>query len=108
VEIRRANAPELIREFDGPDTLHYCDPPYLPSTRTARDTYRHEMTAADHAELLELLVHCRGTVVLSGYRSPLYDRRLVGWERLTFDLPNHSGQGRSKERRSEILWIKPG
>jgi DNA adenine methylase len=64
------------------------------------------MTMADHAELLEVLDICRGTVVLSGYASPLYDARLAGWQRVAFDLPNHSGQGRRKERRTEVLWIK--
>jgi DNA adenine methylase len=108
VEIRRAPALELIRQHDGPETVVYADPPYLPSTRTARTAYRHEMAAGDHAELLEALGQCRGTVVLSGYPSPLYDRRLAGWERVEFDLPNHSGQGETKQRRTEVLWIKPG
>jgi DNA adenine methylase len=106
VEIRHAPALELIRQYDGPETLLYCDPPYLPSTRTARNAYRHEMNAGEHAELLEALGQCHGTVVLSGYPSPFYDRRLADWERIEFDLPNHSGQGRTKERRIEVLWVK--
>jgi DNA adenine methylase len=106
VDIRQAPAIEVVREHDGPDALHYCDPPYLHSTRTARDAYRFEMTAADHAELLDVLMDCRGTVVLSGYPSPLYDARLAGWRRITFDMANHAGQGRSKQRREEVIWIK--
>jgi DNA adenine methylase len=79
----------------------------LHETRTARDAYRHEMIGEDHAELLDVLTSCRGTVVLSGYPSPLYDSRLAGWQRVAFNMPNHSGQGRSKERRTEVVWIKP-
>jgi DNA adenine methylase len=105
VEICQAPAVEVIREHDGLDVLHYCDPPYLHSTRTARDTYRFEMTTAEHVELLDVLSDCRGTVVVSGYPSPLYNARLVGWRRITFDMPNHSGQGRSKQRREEVIWI---
>lgn len=65
------------------------------------------MTADDHAELLEVLCSCRSAVVLSGYPSALYDSTLRGWERVTFGVPNHSGQGKRKQRRTEVLWIKP-
>src|SRR5262249_22576449 len=106
--MRQAPAIEVIRERDAPDTLHYCDPPYLHETRTTHETYRFEKTGEEHVELLGFLEVCRGTVVLSGYPSPLYDARLAGWERVTFDMPNHSGQGRSKERRTEVVWIKLG
>jgi DNA adenine methylase len=62
---------------------------------------------AEHAALLDVVPRCRGTVVLSGYPSPLYDARLVGWRRVSFDMANHAGQGRCKQRRTEVLWIKP-
>jgi DNA adenine methylase len=75
------------------------------STRTARDTYRFEMTEGEHAEMLDVLIGCRGTVVLSGYPSALYDTRLAGWRRIVFDMPNHSSQGKSKQRREEVIWI---
>jgi DNA adenine methylase len=107
VEFRHAPALELIREFDGPDTTFYLDPTYLPSTRTALDTYRYEMSEADHAELLDVVVVCRGAVVLSGYANALYDRRLAGWQRYEIPIANHAGQGKTKERRVEVLWIKP-
>lgn len=107
VEFRCCDALDLIRSCDGPDTLHYCDPPYLHETRTVRDAYAHEMTAARHAGLLAALNACRGAVLLSGYRSPLYDRELAGWTRHEFDLPNHSGQGRTKQRRVECVWVRP-
>jgi DNA adenine methylase len=105
VEIRQAPALEVIREFDGPDTCFYLDTPYLPSTRTACDTYRYEMTTADHAELLDVAVDCQGVVFLSAYASELYDARLGVWRRIVFEMPNHAGQGKSKERREESIWI---
>jgi DNA adenine methylase len=108
VEIRRARALDVIREHDGPDTLHCCDPPYMPTTRTARRIYGHEMSVDDHADLLDVLVECRGTIVLCGYANPLYDTRLVDWQRVEFSMPNHSGQGKQKQRRIEVLWVKPG
>jgi DNA adenine methylase len=106
VRLLVAPAVEVIRQHDGPDTLLYLDPPYVPSTRTARSAYRHEMTVEQHVELLDALAAVRGSVVLSGYHSPLYDDALATWDRVERNMPNHSGQGRTKQRRVECLWIK--
>jgi DNA adenine methylase len=62
------------------------------------------MTEADHAELLGVLRQVRGKVMLSGYPSALYDGALTGWNRHTFDMPNHAAGGRSKRRVAESLW----
>jgi DNA adenine methylase len=105
VEFHCCPAVQLIRSHDGPDTLHYCDPPYLHATRTAKAAYGpHEMTDADHAALLDCLLACRGKVMLSGYRNPLYDAALDGWRREEFDLPNNAGQNKVKARRVECVW----
>jgi DNA adenine methylase len=107
VELTCRDALESIRAVDdahGPDVVHYCDPPYLASTRSAPRAYSREATAGHHAALLEALRGVRGTVLLSGYRSALYDAELAGWHRADFDMPNHSGQGRAKQRRVECVW----
>jgi len=101
------DALESIRAVDdahGPDVVHYCDPPYLPSTRSQPRAYARETTVEHHAALLALLRAVRGTVLLSGYRSEMYDVELAGWHRVEWDLPNHSGQGREKQRRVECVW----
>jgi DNA adenine methylase len=64
------------------------------------------MLKADHEQLLELLLSCHGTVVLSGYAATLYDQRLADWERVEIPIANHSSQARKKTRRVEVLWIK--
>ncbi len=108
VMIENMPAVELIRREDAPGTLFYCDPPYLHDTRKATEAYAFEMSEADHAELLEVLCGCKGKVMLSGYPSELYDRRLAGWTRHTFDLPNHAASGRAKRRETEVLWCNFG
>jgi DNA adenine methylase len=96
---------DLIRGHDGPDTLFYLDPPYLHQTRAATDVYGpHEMSEADHRELLGVLLGCRGKVMLSGYPNDLYDRALAGWTRHTRDIANHAAGGRKKGRETEELW----
>jgi DNA adenine methylase len=87
--------------------LIYCDPPYLHETRTAKDAYAHEMTRGDHEQLLVALRDIDAKVFLSGYRSALYDEALSDWTRHEWELPNHSGQGKTKQRRVECLWESP-
>jgi DNA adenine methylase len=106
VDLHCRDALELIEEYDGPDTLFYLDPPYHHATRTVRDACHHEMGDEDHGRLLEAVASCRGLVAISGYANPLYDEALRGWERVEFEMPNHSGQGRSKQRRVEVLWLR--
>jgi DNA adenine methylase len=104
VAITSRPALELIRREDGPDTLFYCDPPYLHQTRASTDTYFHEMTEADHQELLDVLLTVKGKVMLSGYPSALYDIALSGWKWHLFDLPNNAAGGKAKARETEVLW----
>ena len=73
VFIENMPAIELIKREDTPGTLFYCDPPYLHETRTATAAYFHEMTEAEHQELLATLVECKGKVMLSGYPSVSYE-----------------------------------
>ena len=97
---------EVIRSQDGPDTLFYLDPPYVPEARTAPDVYRHEMTAGGHRDLLQLLSTLKGKFLLSGYRCADYDAHSekLGWHRRDFDLANHSAGGKAKRRMVESLW----
>jgi DNA adenine methylase len=106
VELLNRDGVEVIEEFDGPGTLTYCDPPYPYETRTAREVYDHEMDAADHARLLDVVRRCRGAIAISGYACPLYDDALRGWDRHEFPMPNHSGQGKVKQPRTEVLWLR--
>jgi hypothetical protein len=71
-----------------PSALVYCDPPYLQSTRaTRRARYDHEMTDAQHLELLTVLKRLRCRVMISGYSSTLYARELKAWNACAFQSP---------------------
>jgi DNA adenine methylase len=97
---------EVVRSQDGPQTLQYLDPPYLHSTRASRGDYgRYEMTERDHAELLDAIRQCKGKVMLSGYRSGMYDGALASWNRHDFDCANHAAGGKTKRRMTECLWL---
>jgi len=98
VQIENRPALDLIRKFNYENVMIYADPPYLLTTRGGKQ-YRHEMTEQDHVELLDALKQHRGSVILSGYPSELYDRELAGWSRIT-----RKSYNQNKEQRTEVLW----
>lgn len=98
VQIENRPALDLIRKFNHENVLIYADPPYLLETRGAKQ-YRHEMTKQDHINLLEALKQHKGTVILSGYPSEMYDRELEGWSRIT-----RKSYNQNKDQRTEVLW----
>jgi DNA adenine methylase len=101
VQVLCRPAISVIKEWDDKNTLFYCDPPYLHSTRASTDVYAYEMTEKDHRELAEVLVACKGKVVLSGYPSELYGN----WRREEIEIANHAAGGREKARMKEVLWF---
>jgi len=103
VLIEHRPAIQVIEYHDANDTLHYCDPPYVPDTRSSMGggVYQHEMTDDDHAKLAETLHSLKGMVILSGYPCDLYDEELFAdWHRV--ERP-HLADGARK--RIEVLWV---
>ena len=101
VVVLNRDASEVMAAHDGPDTLHYVDPPYVFETRgdTGHD-YAHEMTDNQHADLLRFLKTLKGKVVLSGYPHPAYDAALEGWIRV-----DRSALADGAAKRTEVLWM---
>lgn len=66
------------------DTLIYCDPPYLLSTRQGRFYYDHELSDGHHVMLLALLRSLKCNVLLSSYPSALYQDNLPGWRCISY------------------------
>lgn len=97
---------DVIRKEDGPRTLFYLDPPYLHETRATTGEFTHEMTRAQHDELLLHLGGIKGKFLLSGYRSDLYDKtaKLYGWNRHDFKIDNKAAGGKTKRMMTECIW----
>ncbi|WP_019833802.1 DNA adenine methylase [Sphingomonas sp. PR090111-T3T-6A] len=110
VVIENRDAVEVMRAHDGPTTLHYVDPPYLPETRSSGNrrrgqgyhVYVHDMSTEEHLPLLAALAGLEGMVVLSGYPSNLYDEQLIGWRRI-----ERAAFADGARERTEVLWINP-
>lgn len=96
----------VIEKMDDPETLFYCDPPYVHSTRATTNDYYYEMTDDQHRSLLSRLASIEGKFMLSGYRSQLYDSYAdeFGWNRTEFELPNNAAGGKSKRKMVECVW----
>lgn len=103
VVVENRPAMDVSASHDGPDTLHYLDPPYVIDTRTQqRGEYQHEMTNDDHEAFLAAALALEGMVVISGYAHPLYEARLSGWRRV--ERPALADGARP---RIEVLWLNP-
>ena len=98
VQIENRPALDLIRKFNHDNVLIYADPPYLMSTRNCTQ-YNHEMDEQDHVELLAALKQHKGSVILSGYPSEMYDRELAGWSRIA-----RKSYNQAHAQRTEVLW----
>jgi DNA adenine methylase len=102
VQIENRPANEIVRLYDDPGTLFYCDPPYVHDSRTDRKAYGYEMIDAEHRELAYTLNLCRGRVAISGYRCDLMDQLYKGWKRI--DAPEKMCHS-VKKMRTEALWV---
>lgn len=101
VQIENRPALELIKLYDSPDTLFYCDPPYPHEARGDAKAYGFEMTDVEHEDLANLLHHLKGKVAISSYRYPLMDRLYKDWR--CAEAPTKKAHS-VKKPRTEALW----
>jgi DNA adenine methylase len=102
VQIENRPALDVIRLYDTPGTLFYCDPPYLHSTRGDTKAYGFEMEKPEHVALAKALHEIRGKAAISGYRCDLMDELYDGWRRYDAEPKLcHS----IKTMRQESLWM---
>jgi site-specific DNA-adenine methylase len=117
VQIENQDWRSCLRDYDGPNTVFYLDPPYVDAFV---GTYKHELSQADHRELLSSVFELKGTVCMSGYTNPLYEEQ--DWdERYEIEVMqsirgcgetdgnNPNPRKHLKGQRgmvTEVLWIK--
>lgn len=109
VQIENAPAIEVIERFDSPDTLLYCDPPYVHSSRSDTNAYAYEMSDDEHRELAQVLRSVKGKVALSGYSCDLMDELYGDW--IVVEAPSRAAHSTNtnadakKQNRTEMLWV---
>ncbi len=115
VKIENRSAFDVIRDTDGPNTLHYLDPPYAEGSRKGGG-FKHELTNTEQDDLVKLAMQVRGHVILSGYDTPLYKPlENAGWGKLktqarlnaagTTEATKHMTA--ADKKREEFIWVSP-
>ena len=100
VQIEHMDALKLIDRYNNSDVLMYLDPPYLRSTRRSGALYNHEMDEAGQVLLLDAITKSRAKIVISGYESAMYNRRLAGWYK-----DSTQSHTTSAEMATETIWM---
>lgn len=116
IHVESIDAIECIKKWDSPQTLFYCDPPYM----NANQGYILKYSLEQQQELIDTLNNIQGSFLLSGYD----DENIIisdNWERFSFEaFCSASGQGirrsdktkkATKEeignrKRIEVVWRK--
>jgi DNA adenine methylase len=104
VQIENRPACDVIRLYDAPRTLFYCDPPYIHGTRGDSKAYKYEMTDEEHRELADALNAAKGMVAVSNYDCDLMTELYPAkrWKKIVQPArTNHATKG----QRSEVLWV---
>lgn len=93
---------DCIQRYDSPDTLFYCDPPYLNSEHYYGNTF----TQDDHRTLANLLHEVKGVAMVTHYQNSLYDDLYKGWHRYEYQSfkGSHKSEGKSKPKTVEVLY----
>jgi DNA adenine methylase len=104
VLIENKDAFECIARYDHPETLFFCDPPYMARVRkSSMGHYKDfEMSDEDHVRLASVLGDIAGVAVVNGYRCDLYDELYSCWIRVDKETI-----GNFSKRHVESLWISP-
>jgi len=102
VQVENCNYKVMFQDYDSPETVFYCDPPYLD---TDVNIYKHKWSMDDQLELLEIIFKTKGFVALSGYDSTIVD--LFPWDdKLSWESYVSAKNSSTRESATEILWIK--
>jgi len=105
VQIECGDALKVSVQCDTEDTLHYWDPPYVHSTRPHGENfrgYRYEMTNEQHIKMAETAHGLKGKVIISGYRSDLYEELFGSWRRIDIE-----SRAVNNKKRIECIWVSP-
>ncbi len=104
VQIENRPAIDIIKLYDGKETLFYCDPPYIHETRGDSKAYGFEMTDFDHKELAETLNSIEGFAAVSNYECELMEELYPSSKWTKIYSPEKTIHS-TKDVRTEVLWV---
>lgn len=104
VQIENDDAIKIIQRYDSEETLFYCDPPYVHSTRGDNNAYSNEMKDSDHRRLADLLNSSKGLIAISNYDCELMNELYPAPKWKKYISPPRTIHS-TKDLRQEVLWI---
>lgn len=99
VQIENRPALEVIERFGYDNVFQFWDPPYVLSTRRAKQ-YKYEMEDAEHEVYLQAAVKSKAKIMICGYETDLYNDVLSGWIKVYI-----KGRAEYGGVRQEIVWM---
>lgn len=115
VQIENQDWEQLVKDYDGPQTVFYMDPPYIYSDP---GIYDQAWNLEKHKRLLQVIFELEGFVALSGYDNDLYnsmpwDSKYTWETQITASSKAHTEtnnlagkEGMLSKKATEVLWIK--
>ncbi|MCC8067432.1 MAG: DNA adenine methylase [Clostridiales bacterium] len=102
VVIENLDFADVIRRYDSPDTLFYCDPPYIDTQQ-----YRLQFTIDDHRRLVDCLSQIKGMALVSLNDCPEARELYDGWNGKTKDVRYSISRTKadSASLRRELLFL---
>jgi DNA adenine methylase len=103
VIVSNVDGVDLIKKYNKPNILIYCDPPYEQSTRTdAR--YKVDMDREGHIKFIDAVIESESKILISGYDCELYDKLTEnGFTKIQFEVKTMDGNF-NKKTKIETLW----
>lgn len=102
--VRNTDGTDLIRKYDSPNVLIYCDPPYEQSTRTGA-RYKVDMDRTQHEEFLDAVIESKSKILISGYHCNLYEKLLInGFKMENFEVKTIDGNFNKKTKIETIYY----
>lgn len=100
VMLESRDALDVIRNFDSPRSLIYCDPPYISDVINTSHNYEHQMSEDGHESLLNLLLKSSSMCLVSGYDNDLYRDVLKDWV-----IKKVAARAATNKKTTECLWM---
>lgn len=103
LQVIQCNAIKWLKDYviEG-RTVIYLDPPYVHSTRSSNARYEYELTDDEHKEIIQTIKNIGKQsgvfIIISGYRTPIYDENLKDWYSKDFQAMTRGGV------RTETVW----
>lgn len=91
----------MFKDYSHPETIIYCDPPYLETDKT--NYFGSKFDEGDHKDLLACIFNSSSYVAVSGHPNKLYEKYPWTYRHEWKHFSVHTEDG---QERTEVLWIK--